>query len=176
MTDYAFVLSYGESDNIIPVGIYKFFEEDDEVVTLCKLNKDLTFDEKDAIFMPKRKLEKLLDSQKEHANNTKLLGIYNDRSTEDLVTYIELLEEMLKDETLFKANLKNDPNYDSLLQGKGSNINELNAFYVANGRIASSQYSLMPYKVDQMVKKLELVKTMNRYVDSDIKQGRSLGI
>lgn len=169
-----FVLSYGEGKNILPVGIYAYQEENDGIVILSKLNDDLIFNDKEVVILPKRKLEKMLKSDKKDINTEKLQKLYDSNYAQNLFDFVSNIDNYLEDEQFFKDEFKNNSIYDGFFTGEKNTLEELGAAYVANGSIINSQYSLMPFNVNKKTK--QLVK--EKYIDSEDKnkkQGRSLG-
>lgn len=164
-----FVLSYGEGKNILPVGIYAYQEENDGIVTLCKLNDDLTFNDMEVVILPKRKLEKMLKSDKKDINTEKLEKLYDSNYAQNLFDFVSNIDNYLEDEQFFKDEFKNNSIYDGFFTGEKNTLEELGAAYVANGSIINSQYSLMPYEANDMKRTLKKAKDIPTY-DEDIKR------
>lgn len=163
-----FILSYGEGKDIFPVGIYTVQEENDGIVTLCKLNDDLTLNDMEVVILPKRKLLKMLNTDKKDINTEKLEKLYDNNQVQNLFNFVSTIDNYFEDDSFLKDQFRNNSIYDGFFTGEKNTLEELGAAYVANGSIINSQYSLMPYSVSSKVKKLVKVK----YMDSENKNKR----
>lgn len=155
------MLSYGESENVVPVGLFKISriikkngstinEEMLELVRVQPVDKELSSD--DRVYMPVSEFIEMYRALIPQDNKESFYNFYGSDASIDLLL---ALEKVLSNFLSQNKTVNFDAKYRSL--------DDLNAIYISNGEVRGTNYSIMPYSLG-ITKKKSLEK---RYKDNE---------
>ncbi len=166
---FGFVLSYGESKRLIPVGTFKLnkiFEAKyapytygatsirDIIVELKKYNNDDSDKEEDErIYMSFNEFLKLANSSMARKNKSTFKFLFGKYMNE------ENLSDAIK---VTKAALAVIKDYD-LEVGQIKTLEDLQACYISNGELLGTNYSIVPFYYNKSI------DSKVKYADKDLK-------
>lgn len=151
---YGFILSYGDTTSLTPLGLYKFASYDKENETIILSNSN---NENDVIKMPSSSFKMLLSS-KLNENNFMLKQLSNLSEVQDesIKVGMDLAESFLIDSAKFDLSFN-----DKL------SLDELQATYETDGTLRATNYSMIPFSYGKV--KVKKMRFTDHSASSDVK-------